>query len=345
MGVMDVSDLKIAILNDNPDVITNEALEFTVPLADVTNYTIRQAQLASYSCATDGSGNTSWTELSHAEALVEVGRRYPDVTDTDGMGMVNQLYLTYEIGFTNIMFVNNQIADVGLGAPEGVLDNFVDDTTVTMPEYVKKVYQLDSMYSSLDTRGLANGLRDWSKDILYSIGNTAFIDLDIFAAYVGTIIYFAIRNYVMGVKVGRFMNDAVEITIANDLELGSNNELIGWDFVGDSNIEDNIRIEFQIGKVGGNDFDRWTKRISAGITVDEVKQARASSGKAMKRVTGAVAVLITAAFITATWVEFAANTKDVSNSQRDFARMQAWVTTFLLSLQLIISLLLIAFAS
>ncbi|MCP4128789.1 MAG: hypothetical protein GY753_17270, partial [Gammaproteobacteria bacterium] len=46
-----------------------------------------------------------------------------------------------------------------------------------------------------------------------------------------------------------------------------------------------------------------------------------------------------------TWVEFAANTKDVSNSQRDFARMQAWVTTFLLSLQLIISLLLIAFAS
>ncbi|MCP4580621.1 MAG: hypothetical protein GY839_03330, partial [candidate division Zixibacteria bacterium] len=212
------------------------------------------------------------------------------------------------------------------------------DTTVTLPEYVKKVYQLDSMYSSLDTRGLANGLRDWSKDILYSIGNTAIIDTDVFAAYVGTITYFAIRNSQVIRAKRSFLNDAVEHFIANDLELGKHEKVISWS-QSLANPDNAFEFTAAISKEYGLRYD---KKVGAKITWDDLKQAGASTEKAMKTAAGVVAGVITAVIIIVTWVVFAANTKDMSNAQRDFARMQAWITTFLLTLQLIISLLLIA---
>ncbi|MCP4126071.1 MAG: hypothetical protein GY753_03290, partial [Gammaproteobacteria bacterium] len=169
-GRMDVSDPSITILRGDPSVVTSDPVEFSVPLGEATTYTWRQVKLNSYGCSID-DGNAAWSELSEDEAKSELHRRYPDSVQNDWWESVEQLFEIYTEGVAQIISIDGIAAEnVGDTAPAGAFTEFSDDSTVTMPEYVRKVYQLDSLYLSADTVGFVNAMRDWSEDFRSEYG-------------------------------------------------------------------------------------------------------------------------------------------------------------------------------
>ncbi|MCB0256650.1 MAG: thrombospondin type 3 repeat-containing protein, partial [Anaerolineae bacterium] len=141
-----------------------------VPMA-----TMHQTQLTTYACATGGDGQSQWTALPLASpadqpyqsALGELSRRYPSQSTERFFSMVQQLFMMYYFGRSNIVHISGGDGIV-VPASEAAFGWLVDYDTNNMPDYVRKVYDLDSLFLAVDTHGTLDGLRDWSGSLATS---------------------------------------------------------------------------------------------------------------------------------------------------------------------------------
>ncbi len=144
-------------------------LALSASLSNVPMATMHQTQLTTYACATGSDGQSGWQALPLASpsdqpyqsALGELSRRYPSQATQRYFSMVQQLFMVYYFGRSNIVAINGQPAIVA-AASEAGFGWLIDFETYTMPDYVRKVYDLDSFFLAVDTRGTLDGMRDWS---------------------------------------------------------------------------------------------------------------------------------------------------------------------------------------
>ncbi|MCP4126234.1 MAG: hypothetical protein GY753_04125, partial [Gammaproteobacteria bacterium] len=165
-GSMDLSSSKMTIANGSEEVVSSKSVAFTAKLAEMPVFTLRQVQLNSYACEIGDDGAAAWAALSSNGALDEVSRRYPNQSQHRWMGMVQQVFVAYYSGRSNIMSVNGKLSGwVGETAPADAFSGFVDETSFSMPDYVRKVYLLDSLYVDIDTMGMGSALSVWARDM------------------------------------------------------------------------------------------------------------------------------------------------------------------------------------
>ncbi|MCP4212938.1 MAG: hypothetical protein GY764_15880 [Halieaceae bacterium] len=387
-GSLDLSSPLLTITNGDPAVTSASPVAFSIPLGDATIYKWRQVQLGSYGCNIDDSGNASWNELNEAAALIDLNNRYPDQAQATWYYMVQQIFLIYSGGRSSMFSVNGAPTDPNaVDAPGDAMSWFIDNETVNMPDYVRKVYSLDGLYTNVNARGILSGMRDWADDMAMVMGagsaaqvtnaaNLRFI-LNTFYGLgrmvKATIVYFkggaSLTNQALsGQLTGSFandqlglMNDMSEYSYVDDLSSTSSSTFLdevddlsvlefGDDIPDGLSLRSNTTIQSESEFFSSMDdsipyFDDVMDNVPVGTGQSATAETAASQSSSISKRALAVAIIMTAVFITVTWVMYSAQAKSLQGMQKDYALAQAIAATILLVLQLIISLILIVFAS
>ncbi|MCP4164897.1 MAG: hypothetical protein GY759_03255, partial [Chloroflexi bacterium] len=328
-GSMNSSDPRATITNADPSVTSSAPLQFSLPLGEASTYTWRQVQMTSYGCSAEGNGGATWATLTETEAIYELDRRYPDVADASWLGMVQRLFLFYYIGVGNKIMVNGSVNySADETAPEDAFSTFIDNSETSMPSYVRKVYDIDSLYLDVNTVGLGDALRDWAKDL--SGRANLYIGLDIAGQYVSVILRSVTKAMVHSSQHGIAVMEEIDRIAPRGAESAGFPEIFDGKahvkFFGD-------KVEYR---------DEWqelefTDEEATSIIARADRTARITSGI----YAGAVATIITGILIATTWLGYNGSTKDLNNVQKDMGYVQAWVSTYLLVFQLILTLILI----
>ncbi|MCP4165499.1 MAG: hypothetical protein GY759_06350, partial [Chloroflexi bacterium] len=340
-GLLDMSNSAMKVTNGNPSVTSSAPLKVSVPLGETDIYTWRRVQLSSYGCDVDSMGAATWAELSQADTLAEIASRYPDAAEEQWMGMVQQLFLLYHSGVSNIVAVNGKVGNnAAETAPSDTFSYYIDDSTTTLPDYVRKVYQLDSLYLDIDSKGMVSGLRDWRSDITEKSALKDIKIADSITKKVKGTVLWVIKYNVLKSVTNRYIANKVDDFIANDItpELEEGEEIIAYEYV---KVLGKYRVNFDI--EGLDDVDYYVEDLD--LTEDEIAEALASTKNGFKAASAAITIITSVIFLIVAWLTYSHESSSLTGAQKDFALVNAWVTTYLILLQFLLSMILLIFGS
>ncbi|MFN2165604.1 MAG: hypothetical protein ACK2U9_05045, partial [Anaerolineae bacterium] len=327
---------------------TGARLALTADLSNVPLATMHQTQLTMYACAAGSGGQSEWTALPLASptthpyqsALGELSRRYPSQATADWFGMVQLIFTSYYFGRSNIVAINGQKAIVA-EAPEAGFGWLTDDETYNMPDYVRKVYDLDGLLLDVDTYGTLDGMREWSAT-LTTLG-TGYIP----GVFVGRYMIPGLLRTLY--KVGRWVVTSVykwatrPVNPAGDANPAPDEPDLSDAVIRDDDFDALEDLTSDVGDVASR------QRLSAIAEESEISQdfveeaATGSTASFWAKWGGAiVAVVVTAIIITITWIQYANN--GLSGIQKSASKGQAEAATIVAIAQLVLTLILLYFA-
>ena len=220
--------------------------------------------------------------------------------------MVQQLFMQYYFGRSNIVAINGQPAVV-VPASQAAFGWLVDYDTNNMPDYVRKVYDLDVLLLAVDTHGTLDGLRDWSGSL-----STSALS---YVGYVAMVRYMIPGLLKMVYKFGRWIVTKVNawrtpVQPSNNANPPADEPEYSDGLVHDEDFD--IEPLQDLTEDIGDDAGRV--RLSAvaeelEVSQDFVEDAATSATEGMwsKIASGTVAVAITIVIIVITWVQYANN--------------------------------------
>ena len=347
-GFVDISNPMMTSENDDPDVTSAQPMTFTVPLADRDIYTLRRVQLSSYTCQPDMNAGASWQDLSAGDVMLEVYRRYPAQAQEEWMGMVQQLFLAYQSGVSALVAVNGEpLTAAATTAPDGSFGGLVDTGTTSLPEHVRKVYELDALYLAVDTKGLAAAVRDWQQSITTNVVlsdvNNGIIAIKLLRKLTK---YILAKPIVLLVK-NRYINSQVNEYIDNEVALNLDQLFFNEQVVATKWINNSGVIQVEINIQGENEFFQIDRDITEWFELDEAELASviSSTENSIRNWSTAVGVITSVLAIGYAWLTYSFEAKSLRGAQRDLALVTSWVTTYLVVIQLVFTLLLTLFNS
>ncbi|MCP4212939.1 MAG: hypothetical protein GY764_15885 [Halieaceae bacterium] len=343
MGSVDLSSLLMDVSNGNPAVISGAPVVFSIALGDAVTYVRRQAQMGSYACATDDTGVAGWRALSNNEAMNEMSSRY---STEDGLtASVQLLFAGFYAGMSNIISFNGVLVDgVQESTDSSDFDYLNAVTASTMPEYVRQIYQLDALESSLDTSDFSKALRDWQ--LSFRSVQQANYAMDAWLAQISIVVatnliqryqlstWLSARNSVVEDLINRAIE---EYGISNGFRL-QRSGAADWFIDGDRYSQQFNLVNEESGKeLDDNIYRGFSDNFEGSLTVE----ARKSQVFYTKLAAYFVATAITAVFVGIDYAMYRQSAKSLDGIQADAAEAQFFASTIIQVTQLIFSLILI----
>ncbi len=166
---LEATSLLVTISNGDPSVTSAASIGFSFPLGNTPATVMRRVQLGQYTCAADtNSGQARWQALDLTQVQAEMARRYPDNGQDQYRGLAMLLFSSYYTGRSRVMSIDGQLLPyAGMDADPAAFQDFnrPADGATTMPQYVRLAYQLDSLVTNLQNKGMLEAFRDWNSTI------------------------------------------------------------------------------------------------------------------------------------------------------------------------------------
>ncbi|MCP4167502.1 MAG: hypothetical protein GY759_16655 [Chloroflexi bacterium] len=347
---MDITDPHMIITNDDADVQTSAPVQFQAPLGDAPIMVIRHAQLNSYACVQDNEGSASWEALSIGQALAEVDRRYADDVGESYMGMVQNLFTVYDSGQSNIISLNGVlINDVADTASSDAFNRYIDDETTTMPDYVRKVYDLDSLLLSIDSYGTMQGLRDWTQRLgvdTETLSSIERLTTSMFKIMLTAMYAYGYTQITAPTVIVSFIDLGLDPQQAflKALDQGYTRTIIDEFYDGNKTAFFN---DVNPSQPGGAMAEAYDQGYLLKTTTDEsaAEAARASWSETTQTLSTAVSVVLWLAVEATIWISYGVSNNGLSSIQKDYALAEALSISLLLSLQILLDMIIMKIAT
>jgi hypothetical protein len=321
---------------------TGVILALSASLSEVPMATMHQTQLTTYACEADGASQAEWDALplvapkeqAYRSALGEISRRYPSQAQERWMSMVQQLFMNYYFGRTNLVAINGQPVNVA-PASEAGFSWLVDYDTASMPDYVRKVYELDAFFQAIDTRGTLDGTRAWSNQLSILAGS--FLP-GVF------VVRYLIPGLLKGIyKIGRWAVMTTRSFFKAPINVGPEAD----PFFADPSqplLDDDPELDLfnEMDPESTGELSDLTEEVEDLDTIAEEEAAGSTAGMWSRIIGIGVAVVVTAIIIAIIWIQY--NHSGLSGIQKDAAKGQAEAATIIALAQLVLTIILIAIA-
>ncbi|MEZ4768653.1 MAG: hypothetical protein R2844_09535 [Caldilineales bacterium] len=334
-GFIGMADKHMTIINGSGNIATSAPVQFSVPLADTVLAKTRQVQLNSYACGLDDSGAAAWRGLSVGEALGELNRRYADYMDEPWFGPIQQLFITYDSGRSNILSANGTLINgVGQLAPDDAYAQFTNCQDSAMPDCVRQSYAIDGLLLKVDELGSVNGYWEWGRDLADIFSSLSFVDRLLYG--ITKIMAYRAHAYAFSQVEAPWVYDKIpqgQMQQANYEDFANHWYEGGFEeFKADMALDESSAfLEAQI--------EQGYFEVPAYQDVNVRSVAYQEIGNNLNKVTSAANALLFLIFVVSIWVGYAVAIDGATSIQQDIALAQAIAGTIILTVQLLTDLI------